>query len=126
MNGIDRRTAVIGTAAALAALAIPTPLLALGPRPALFVFDGRIARARESAAAFRAAGVALLDRERHDLGQAWHSGIPSIVRERGGSIAGLTLWVDSYICETFGRERGLTIRREAVRPGGELHAWVLG
>lgn len=126
MNGIDRRGAVLGTATALVALAIPKPLLALGPRPALFVFDGRIARAREAAAAFGAAGVTLLDRERHDLGQAWHSRIPAILREPGGSIAGLTLWVDSYICETFGREQGLAMRREAAAAGDELHTWVLG
>jgi hypothetical protein len=33
--------------------------------------------------------------------------------------------VDSYICETFGRECGLAMQRGAVGPGDELRAWFL-
>lgn len=126
MRSIDRRSAMVGTAATLAALALPTPLLAGEARPALFIFDRRMARAREAAAAYGSAGIPLLERGDTDLGQAWRSQIPKIVGARGGPVAGLTLWVDSYICETLGRENGMTMRREPGAPGDDLHAWLLG
>jgi hypothetical protein len=125
MNGIDRRRVVFGTASLVAALSVPGPLLAAGPRPALFVFDSRLARSRAIAEAHRAAGVAVMDREVLDLGQAWHGRIPQILAARGGAVVGVTLWVDSYICETFGRERGLAMYRDATVRGDGLHAWAL-
>ena len=126
MRLIDRRGAILGSATTLAAFTLPAPLLAGDARPALFIFDGRMVRAREAAAAYGAAGVLLLERGDIDLGQAWRSQIPEIVRARGGPVAGLTLWVDSYICETFGRESGMAIWRQPGAPGDDLHAWLLG
>jgi hypothetical protein len=117
---------MLGTASILAALAVGGPLRAAGAGPALFIFDSRIARAREAAAAYRAAGVPALDRNRHDLGQAWRGRIRHLVEARRGSIAGLTLWTDSYICEAFGRENGLAMWRSPIVPGDDLHAWSLG
>lgn len=125
MRSIDRRGAIIGTATTLAALALPTRALAGDRRPALFVFDTRMAKAREAAAVYGAAGIPLLERGRTDLGQAWRTQIPEILLARGGPVAGLTLWIDSYICETFGRESGMVMRRQPGAPGDDLHAWVL-
>jgi hypothetical protein len=122
---LDRRRAIVATATTLAALSLPAPLLARGASPALFIFDARIARARAAAAAYAAAGVPLLERNAEDLGQAWHERIPRTLRASRGPLAGLTLWVDSFVCETFGREDGMVMRREPGRPGDDLQAWIM-
>ena len=125
MSGIDRRGAMRCTALVVATLALPAPLLAGATRPALFIFDGRIARARRAAATWQAAGVPVLDRTQDDLGRAWRSRIPAVAVGRAGPIAGLTLWVDSFICETFGRENGMAMERYPLLAADPLHPWVL-
>jgi hypothetical protein len=125
MNAIDRRSLMIGTTSLMAALALPGGLAANPIRPALFITDSRIAAGRGAAQDWRAAGVRVIDRANEDLGQAWHSAIPVILQAGQARIAGLTLWVDSYICETFGREHGLAMERTAMVPGDTLHAWML-
>lgn len=120
---LDRRSAIGGTLAAAAALAIPARLAAQPRLPGLFVFDGRFEQARLAAAEMERAGVPVLDREAMDLGQAWRGPIAS--RLQGRPIAGITTWVDSYICEVFGAEHGLTISRAPVETGATLNPWVL-
>lgn len=126
MTGIDRRDVLRGTmaTAAIAAFGAPAPIFAATARPAIFIFDGRSAQARDAALAFRRDGIPILDRMEIDLGHAWRSHIPAHLAG-GGMIAGLTLWVDSYICETFGRELGLAMGREQGAPGTGLYKWSL-
>jgi hypothetical protein len=125
MIELDRRSLMLGIGALVTALALPGRLAASGMRPALFVTDSRIAAGADAAQVWRAAGVRVIDRVHEDLGQAWHSLIPNLLEQRNGPIAGLTLWVDSYICETFGREHGLGMQRAPVPAGGLLHGWML-
>ena len=125
MSGIDRRGAIRRTALVVATLALPASLFAGATRPALFIFDGRIARARRAAATWQAAGVPVLDRMQEDLGRAWRRRIPAAAIGRAGAIAGLTLWVDSYICESFGRENGMAMQRDPLLADDPLHGWVL-
>lgn len=125
MIGIDRRGLMLATAAAAVALAVPSRLTASPVRPALFVTDTRIPAGVQAAHRWRAEGVRVIDRAHEDLGQAWHSVIPAALKDRSGAIAGLTLWVDSYICEAFGRDHGLAIERAAVSAGEVMHGWVL-
>lgn len=121
----DRRGAIRTTAAALAALAIPAPLLAGGSRPALFIFDSRMPGAAVVAQHWRAQGVPVLDRMAVDLGHAWRGDIAQQLRAGGGSVAGLTLWMDSYICETFGRDFGLALRRAPAGAAAPWQHWEL-
>lgn len=122
---IDRRRAIGGTLAAAAALALPARLAARAPLPDLFVFDGRFEPARLAAAAMEQAGVPVFDRNAIDLGQAWRGPIPARLSALQGRITGITSWVDSYICEVLGGERGLAILREPVTAGAVLTRWTL-
>jgi hypothetical protein len=125
MTVIDRRSLMLGTAAVAAALALPRRPAASSVRPSLFITDTRIPAGMETAYLWRAAGVRVIDRAHEDLGRAWHSIIPNMLKKRQRSIAGLTFWVDSYICETFGREHGLAMQRDPAGAGEVLHGWVL-
>lgn len=125
MIRIDRRTAIRGGVASLAALAIPARLLAAGSRPALYIFDSRMPGAGQLADAWRAQGVPVLDRMEIDLGHAWRGEIAARLRQKGGTIAGMTLWMDSYVCEIFGRDFGMTLRREAEGPAAPWQQWEL-
>lgn len=125
MIRIDRRTAIRGGVASLAALAIPARLLAAGSLPALFIFDSRMPGSGQLANAWRAQGVPVLDRMAVDLGHAWRGEIADRLRQGGGAIAGLTLWMDSYICETFGRDFGMTLEREPAGAAAPWQQWRL-
>lgn len=113
---LDRRSVI--KAGALAGLAIAQPALALGrgTGPVLFVCDMRFAPSSDAARLWRAHGVALIDSRTDDLGVAWRERIPQLLRANPGSIEGVTLWSDKFICESFGRERGLGIAFEAQVP----------
>lgn len=121
---IDRRGLIKGAIAGAALVGMPASLQAMTSRTRLFVFDGRFAQASAAAMEWQAKGIETLDREKIDLGHAWRD----VIMERigpGGGIAGLTLWVDSFICETFGRDHGMSMQRESASPGKELRAWVM-
>jgi hypothetical protein len=114
---------------ALAALgAFPCGLRARDRAPALFVYDGRFPFSRQFAEQWQMAGVAILDPREHDLGLAWREHIPGLL-EGGGRIEGATLWSDRFICETFARERGMTVSPVDVKPSGmpgdELRHWAI-
>lgn len=127
MTDIDRRGLIKGAiaTATFAAVAAPGPLFAIGINPDLFIFDGRLAQARTAALEYRAAGIPVLDRQEMDLGNAWRTHIPERLMGGAGRIAGMTLWVDSYICETFGRDLGLGMSRSAGRQGMPIYHWLL-
>jgi hypothetical protein len=109
---LDRRSVI--KAGALAGLAFAQPALALGraPRPALFVWDARFTPSSDVARLWSTRGTALIDARTEDLGVAWRERIPELLHANPGGIEGVTLWSDKFICESFGRERGLGIRFE--------------
>lgn len=124
MSGIDRRGLLKGAVAGAALVGMPATLHAMSSSTSLFIYDGRFADARATAAAWEAKGVKTLDGQANDLGHAWRGEIADHLRA-GGRIEGMTMWVDSFICETFGRDHGMKIARERLNSGQQLHQWVL-
>lgn len=131
MTGIDRRTMLAGTAAA--GLVAAAPALAAAPAaagPMLFIYDERFAASRLEAEKVRARGGIALDPRQRDLGLAWREDIPRLLARAGGTIGGMTLWSDRFICETFARDHGLALAMarpvEEARGGAPgLGEWVL-
>ncbi len=132
MTGVSRRGMMKGGAGALAVATLtPGPLrAATGLGPAVFVFDARFALSRTAAHDHASAGAELLDPRDHDLGVAWRSRFPAVVRE-GRRIEGLTLWSDSLINQIFAREHGLAFTVAEVAQSDDpaalpLYHWSLG
>lgn len=126
MIRLDRRSAITGSMATLAALTVPSSLLAAAGRPGLFIYDSRMPGAETLAAGLQARSVPVLDRMTVDLGHAWRGEIADRLRGGMGYVSGLTLWMDSYICETFGRDHGMAIQRQAtVSAAAPWQQWEL-
>lgn len=124
MSGIDRRCLLKGAVAGAAFVGLPASLRAMSNDAQLFIYDGRFSEARAVAAQWKARGIATLDSRAHDLGHAWRGTIAQNMRI-GGAIGGMTMWVDSFICETFGRDMGMKLDRAPVIAGQQLHHWTL-
>lgn len=103
---------------------VPAALQAANANVRLFIYDGRFAEARASAQLWQARGIQTLDSQRVDLGQAWREIIPPHLIQ-AGKVAGLTLWVDSYICQSFGRDHGMKLDRVTRQSNSELFEWTL-
>lgn len=125
MIALDRRTALRGGIATVAGAMLPAPLLAADSRPILFIHDSRMPGAAAIARMWEARGVKVMDRQDIDLGHAWRGPIAAALREQQGPIAGLTLWMDSYICSSFGRDFGLTITRQPPGTAAPWQQWQL-
>lgn len=110
MIDVDRRTMLGGTAAAMLLAAKPAFAMAGEKLPALFIYDQRVPASRLAAEQLAARNVPVLDPRERDLGLAWREEIPRIVVRGGVSIAGITMWSDQFICESFGRDHGLTLK----------------
>lgn len=125
-RGIDRRGLMKAAFAGAVLVGLPAPLFASAATPRLFIYDGRFAQAVAAAKEWQAQGVAILDSQTQDLGHAWRDTIPAMLA-LGGGIAGMTLWVDSFVCETFGRDRKMAMKRTG--PGADtaapLQRWIL-
>jgi hypothetical protein len=123
--GLDRRDIIKGAlAGTLSAGWSASPALAISPRVQLFIYDGRFLAARRCALLCRSQNIATLDTQDTDLGLAWTTFLRSQTRA-GTALTGLTRWMDSYVCESFGRECGLRIRRSADTPEQDLYSWEL-
>lgn len=123
---IDRRGLMKAAFAGAVLVGLPAKLMAKDISPQLFIYDGRFPQALAAAKEWQGRGVAVLDSQAQDLGHAWREAIPKALAH-GGGIAGMTLWVDSFVCETFGRDHKLAMNRVAVggADGGNLQHWML-
>lgn len=122
----DRRTVLAGTAAASLLVAAPTFARGAAVQPSLFVFDARFAASQAAARSKQVEAVRVLDPREEDLGVAWRGTIPALLQGRAKVIAGITLWSDMFICESFAREHGLRLIASApVSGSGDLIEWVL-
>jgi hypothetical protein len=124
MSGIDRRGLLKGAVAGAALIGVPASLKAMSSTTSLFIYDGRFEEAKLAAKQWQAKGVETLDGQANDLGHAWRGMIADRL-SNGGTIEGMTMWVDSFICETFGRDLGMKIARAPIDAGQQLHQWVL-
>jgi hypothetical protein len=122
---LDRRDIIRGAlAGTLSAGWSASPARAISARPRLFIYDGRFLAARRGALQCRSQNIATLDTQDTDLGLAWTTFLRS--QTRGGTaLSGLTRWMDSYVCESFGRECGLRMRRSADSREQDLYSWQL-
>ena len=128
---LTRRRALAAGAAAGVFAAFPVAAMARAGRlPQLFIFDARFAPSRDAARHMASLGVATLDPRVRDLGVAWREDIAPMVAQGNNSLAGMTLWSDRLICETFAREHGLSLEElsggqgQAELPHGLSH-WAL-
>lgn len=128
---IDRRTMLAGTAAA-AGIVVANPSFAqmLRNRTSLFIYDARFDVSRQAAKQMAAQNIPFLDPRDRDLGVAWREDIPAMLADPNAIIAGMTLWSDQFVCESFGRDHGLSlsIGDTPSGPSGRdigLQAWVL-
>ena len=124
MTLIDRRGVMKGAVAGAMLLGAPASLMATPPVPRFFIYDGRFTRAIADARIWTERGVQLIDGRDIDLGQAWRT-VLTAGRLQGGTVTGLTLWMDSYICETFGRDHGLAMVRRDTQADSGLQHWIL-
>jgi len=69
------------------------------------MFEAAAAAAAEKARQ----GALVIDPRKEDLGLAWRRQIPSFMRGKRAVVEGMTLWSDFIICQTFARDRGLTL-----------------
>lgn len=124
MIELARRQVIAGgIAGGLAALAPAVARAAGGQSIAAFFFDRRFAPSSAEARVHRAAGVAIFDGRRDDLGRVWRRDMPALLAGSGG-VAGLTPWSDLLIAELSARELGLRLEYHRQLAGG-LHAWSL-
>ena len=124
MSGIDRRGVLKGAVAGAALVGMAGSLGAMSSGVQLFIYDGRFSEARAVAALWKAQGIETLDSQAQDLGHAWRGMIAQKL-PRGGPVEGMTMWVDSFICETFGRDLGMKLNRAPSMASQHLHQWVL-
>lgn len=131
-TGLSRRGLMKGGAGALAVAAItPGPLQAAGGGTvSLFVYDARLPLSQTAAQERAAAGAALMDPRKNDLGVAWRSLIPEALA-LGGGVEGLTLWSDCLISQIFAREHGVAFTLSEVPQGDgqaglPLYHWRAG
>lgn len=125
MKICNRRQVLKGAAAGVALIGAPPLAFASPAKLPMFVFDGRFAQAIDEAEVWRARGAETIDSREVDLGRAWRDRIPEWLAA-GGHLTGMTLWVDSFICETFGRDHGLQLLRMNAGLGHGLGLWTLG
>lgn len=126
MSGIDRRGLLKGAVASAALIGMPASLQAMTANTQLFIFDGRFAEARNLAAQWQTKGVETLDSQAHDLGHVWRRIISgNVVNFAAGDVQGLTMWMDSFICESFGRDLGMKLNRAPLSASQQLHQWAM-
>jgi hypothetical protein len=111
-----------GIAGGLAMIAPVASANAIQPIGAFF-FDERFGPSSREARAHRAAGVAVFDGRRDDLGRVWRRDMPTLL-EGGSGVAGLTPWSDLLIAELSARDLGLRLDYHRQLQGG-LHTWSL-
>lgn len=110
---LSRRSFIKAGAAATAA----APALAFAvPRPALVVFDSRIAESRAFARAFAAPAIDIA-REDADLWRQLRAVAPQ------GQVVGLTGWSDWVLARGFLEEKGKRLREEVAT--GQLFRWTM-
>lgn len=124
MIELARRQVIAGGLAGGLAALVPAVARANGLEPiGAFFFDERFGPSSAEARAHRAAGVAVFDGRRDDLGQVWRRDMPALLAG-GGGVAGLTPWSDLLIAELSARDLGLRLEYHRPLEGG-LHAWRL-
>jgi len=124
MSRIDRRRVLKGAVVGAALVGMPASLRAMSTGVQLFIYDGRFSDTRALAALRKAQGIETLDSQAQDLGHAWRGMIAQKLCG-GGAVEGMTMWVDSFICETFGRDLGMKLDRGPLIAKQQLHQWVL-
>jgi hypothetical protein len=123
MTTIDRRQLLGAALVSTVAIGNPATVRAATPNISRFIYDGRFEAALREAAGWRAAGVQVVDSRQTDLGTFWREVAAGRIPANG--VAGLTLWMDSFICETFGRDHGMRIQRTTMDLGHGLKGWIL-
>ena len=124
---IDRRAMLKGgVAASLVASSWAIPALARPDARGIAVFDARLEPSRLFAAGLAARGMATLDPRSRDLGPAWHDELPQVLRS-GGTIEGLTMWSDRFVCESFAAQCGHKLRVVSTLGGRDhtLYHWII-
>jgi hypothetical protein len=124
MIELARRQVIAGGIAGGLAVLVPAVARANGLQPLrAFFFDERFGPSSAEARAHRAAGVAVFDGRRDDLGRVWRRDMPALLAG-ASAVAGLTPWSDLLIAELSARNLGLRLEYHRQLARG-LHAWSL-
>jgi hypothetical protein len=124
MIELARRQVIAGGIVTGLAVLAPAVARANAVQPiGAFFFDRRFAASSAEARVQRAAGVAVFDGRRDDLGRVWRRDMPALLEGSSG-VAGLTPWSDLLIAELSARDLGLRLAYHRQLDGG-LHAWSL-
>ncbi|MFZ1203159.1 MAG: twin-arginine translocation signal domain-containing protein [Candidatus Acidiferrales bacterium] len=95
------------------AAAITSADASQGPRIGAALFDGRYSSCRTFANALAREGAAVFD-VGADVALLWYGPLRDHFTAHAGSVAGLTTQSDFVVSQSFGRERGLSLKYEGV------------